>query len=298
MCRFSFRIVNVCAVGLTALTVAIFSSRASAAEITCSKVWGSDANPIRIIINSPQWKDRYPSGRRPTPATCREALIKGVIEAGDSAKFDAFLRANHLFLDKLFLWSPGGSVAEAMKIGRLVRKGMLTTKAPDEFSFQKSLPPTGRGFLTGEQAKVLCQGSDCHCASACFLIWAAGVVRDGNALGLHRPSIRSIRFANLPPEHASGSYRFALAEVEKYLGEMEVPRRFIELMIDTSSNDIHWLDLEESWSLKEVPSIAEWIAASCGAMSNSTIGRALKKTVSSRIGGNAGSSRRRPTAPL
>jgi hypothetical protein len=32
--------------------------------------------------------------------------------------------------------------------------------------------------------------------------------------------------------------------------------------------------------------------------SDSTIGRALKKTVSSRIAGNAGSSRRRPTAPL
>ena len=31
--------------------------------------------------------------------------------------------------------------------------------------------------------------------------------------------------------------------------------------------------------------------------SNSTIGRTLKKTVSSRIAGNAGSSRRRPTAP-
>jgi transposase len=31
--------------------------------------------------------------------------------------------------------------------------------------------------------------------------------------------------------------------------------------------------------------------------SDSTIGRALKKTVSSRIGGSAGSSRRRPTAP-
>jgi hypothetical protein len=32
--------------------------------------------------------------------------------------------------------------------------------------------------------------------------------------------------------------------------------------------------------------------------SDSTIGRTLKKTVSSRIAGNAGSSRRRPTVPL
>jgi hypothetical protein len=32
--------------------------------------------------------------------------------------------------------------------------------------------------------------------------------------------------------------------------------------------------------------------------SDSTIGRTLKKTVSSRIAGNAGSSRRRPTSPL
>jgi hypothetical protein len=54
-----------------------------------------------------------------------------------------------------------------------------------------------------------------------------------------------------------------------YLGEKEIPRRFIELMTDTSSNDVRWLNLEESQSLGEVPSIAIWIITLCGAMSRS-----------------------------
>jgi hypothetical protein len=46
---------------------------------------------------------------------------------------------------------------------------------------------------------------------------------------------------------------------------MEVPRRFIEAITDTASTDIRWLDVEQALSIYDVPSIVEWIAASCGA---------------------------------
>jgi hypothetical protein len=49
--------------------------------------------------------------------------------------------------------------------------------------------------------------------------------------------------------------------------EMEVPRRFIDIMTDTSSSDIRWLEDEEASSMQEAPSVAEWVAATCGAMS-------------------------------
>jgi hypothetical protein len=50
---------------------------------------------------------------------------------------------------------------------------------------------------------------------------------------------------------------------------MEIPRRFAEIMTDTSSNDVRWLAYEEASALEVPPSIAEWVAASCGAMSKS-----------------------------
>jgi hypothetical protein len=257
---------------LAAATSLLCLTNAEAAEITCISKFDRGLGPAARL--TPEERhflsglllERFPSGRVPTPETCKEALIKGVIEPGDGAKFAAFLHANHPFLSRIYLWSPGGSVEEAMKIGRLVRKGMLATKVADDFL---SVLPPGHGILFGGQAGALCQGSGCHCASACFLIWAAGIVREGNVLGLHRPSVQSTRFANLPPEQASASYRLVLAEMERYLAEMEVPRRFIELMTDTASNDVRWLDFNEGWSLKEVASIAEWITASCGTMSKS-----------------------------
>src|SRR5260370_11791911 len=45
---------------------------------------------------------------------------------------------------------------------------------------------------------------------------------------------------------------------------MEVPRRFIDVMMDPSSSGIYWATLKDAAALKEVPSIAEWLSASCG----------------------------------
>jgi hypothetical protein len=102
--------------------------------------------------------------------------------------------------------------------------------------------------------------SYCHCASACFLIWSAGVERSGSSLGLHRPTTISTR--DMPPNQASAQL---LLDVAAYLKEMEVPERFIQLMVDTNSTEVRWLSGSEAKSLEEVPSIAEWLTAACRA---------------------------------
>jgi hypothetical protein len=232
--------------------------------------------------NNAELKLRVKSGRLPASSICREVLIKGEIVSGDGAKFAEFLNANNPFLETVDLWSSGGLVEEGIKIGRLVRKGMLTTVAPSSVDPDGtgSRKPDGTGSLMDTRFVLslpeelpdpnmlyVCNGNSCHCASACFLIWAAGVERHGNSLGLHRLSIRSTSFANLPPDRASALYRTLLTEVGSYLMEMDVPRRFIDIMTDTSSSDISWLEDAEASSMQEAPSVAEWIAATCGAMS-------------------------------
>ncbi len=221
-----------------AATAIFFSPGSHAAEIRCAWTWGD------ALSNGDDlpWDD-LPS-RAPSPASCLEILIKGEIVTDDSAKFAQLLRSNHPFVHSVILWSSGGSVEAAMEIGRMIRKDLLETTAPIDVQHV----PNGAGYLLNPKFALyvpselpdpsmqnLCAGEACHCASACFLIWAAGVSRSGTALGLHRPSIRSTSFGDLPPQRASGLYRLILREIDAYLAEMEIPRRYIEIMTDTSS---------------------------------------------------------------
>lgn len=213
------------------------------------------------------------------------ALIKGTIVAGDSVTFAQLVQKSHPFLGTVYLWSSGGSVEEAMKIGRLIRKGLIATSAPIH------LPdwPVGHGFLNLYGKNPICNNATCHCASACFLIWAGGVDRQGNLLGLHRPSSGSTSFGSLPPDRVGALYREILSDIAKYLTEMEIPPRFVEIMTDTSSRDIRWLTDDETNSLTAPPSIAEWTASTCGSFTKSeeyaagTIGgKVIRKNASPR----------------
>jgi hypothetical protein len=267
------------------------SSRARASEITCALSWDElredekpkdrAPNSFDDVVGESTYASLWPSGRRPKPTTCVRILIKGKIETGDAATFLKILGSNHPFVKAIILWSPGGSVVEAVKIGRIIRKYMLTTKAPFEIGDPVNVgngalfdPRDDRLFdprddhLYQLRARHLCEGTSCNCASACFLIWASGIERHGNALGLHRPTTRSTYFTDLPPDQASATYRRVLSDIETYLSEMEIPRRYIEKLTDTSSDNISWLDwMEVLLAMSEPPSISEWLLASCGGLS-------------------------------
>jgi hypothetical protein len=146
---------------------------------------------------------------------------------------------------------------------------MFRTEAPSEL-----LEPNGSGSLgdptsdpLGTNYRQLCEGEGCNCASACFLIWASGIERFGNAVGLHRPTTNSADFTDLPPDRGSSTYREMLSGIEQFLLEMEVPQRFIDKMTSTASNNVSWLTFEDRESLEEVPSVSELLLASCGSLS-------------------------------
>jgi hypothetical protein len=267
-----------------AFALALLSAESLAADIICD-AYGpgvTRADPARVA-------KLYPSGRLPSPDSCRNILLKGTILPGDGDKFAKILRQSHPFLYSVSLWSPGGSVEDAIKIGRLIRKGLIETEAPWRHNAPLYIDPAtgsvdhqpGWGDLTSNLGRTpVCMGRKCHCASACFLIWAAGVERTGSVLGLHRPTIEATAFAKMPPDRAGVLYRQLLSEIGRYLAEMEVPRQFIEIMTNTSSKDVRWLTYEEAESIEErPPSIAEWVASSCGAMTKSEKDTMLKITV-------------------
>jgi hypothetical protein len=238
-----------------AFALALPPGQSLAVEITCLSTY-VDADTARIA-------EIFQSGRRPKHSTCRTVLLNGPIVPGDAAKFGNFLRRHHPFLDEVTLTSSGGSVDDAMKIGRLIRKGLIKTKAAHENDPDS---PRGNGrFFDFEKGPPWCHdgpSSYCHCASACFLIWSAGVERSGSSLGLHRPTTTSTALTDTPPNQASAQL---LPDVAAYLKEMEVPERFIQLMVNTNSTEVRWLSGREAKSLKEVPSIAKWLTTACRA---------------------------------
>ena len=247
------KLLSICLIFLAACFA---SQSAIAAEIQCS-----DTYAISNLDNLSFWKKRYPSGRMPTKTTCDSILIYGDIVAGDSDKFSKILHDNNPFIAFVYLASSGGSVEEAIKIGTMVRKYMLTTVAPTRLG---NLNDSVHGILVGEKRDDVCPSKNCHCASSCFLIWAAGAERQGDMIGLHRPSNHSSAFANLPPDKSSIMYKQLLAAISQYLADMEVPPQYINLMTDTASNDIYWLKYDEVKHLQGIPpSIAESISVSC-----------------------------------
>jgi hypothetical protein len=243
--------------GLTALLACIFlcgiSVTSQAAEVSCVNLYEGGKTSL---------DDWSGTKRIPTAyVTCLGGFLTGEISKGDYDKVATFIRAHHPFLSAFDLASAGGDVDEALKIGRLFRKYLITTFAPTTVRFGADLNATDDDVPhLSVGLRDLCRGSDCICASACALIWTGGVGRIGT-VGLHRPRINDPMFRGLPPADASNAYRQVLGRIAAYLDEMEVPKSTVALMVATSSSDIHWVREGE---VDEPPSIAEWVEASCG----------------------------------
>jgi hypothetical protein len=255
---------------MLAVTLFLLAAPVMAADISCVAGWTADQQrdsiakleksgfpPLKFAkreIDTTVWvKELSRLGARPV---CYGALIRGEIKKGDLARLKAFMADGNV-VSALYLDSPGGDLDEAMAIGEVVRAEMLSTAAPiagsKEFVFE--IP----------DAKI-CHGPDCTCSSACFFIWAAGVDRIGEVLGLHRPTFKGDYQGSAAT--AQGQYGKAIANARAYLTRMEVPGRYIDIIIGVESRSIKFLSsLEGTGDIRgEVPSTAEWVDLRCERM--------------------------------
>ena len=129
---------------------------------------------------------------------------------------------------QVFLNSPGGSVDEALEIGKLIRKYQLATN--------------------------VAQGDEC--LSSCFLLFMSGVSRsmsenfyrnielreeyqvstENVPVGIHRMFYESKDFSELSADEASVMYREKNSEIESYLKNVGTPDYFIDKMNNTPSD--------------------------------------------------------------
>lgn len=128
--------------------------------------------------------------------------------------------ARTAFADYITLDSPGGSVLAAMAIGRLARQHRLTALVP-------------RGAA---------------CVSACVLIYAGAVGRNGRTtggrIGIHAPFL-DISSPDVTEAVARKAYTSLLRDIKSYLLEMNVSERLADEMLKTPASQVRFLDSKE-----------------------------------------------------
>lgn len=214
---------KLCIITLTVALLAIAPRMAGAADISCVDGQGLSA--------------------------CSHIWISGEIADGDEKIFADSVRRAGSALKGVLLSSPGGSPRAAMKIGKLIRARGLLTKAPTMAA--------GAGEELTLQGRSLCIGEGCTCASACFLIWAAGAERSGDRLGIHRPYHE---FTGGRPDAAGAVYWRAklsprllalTGTLRDYLAGLDVPQDIIDRITRARTTDMHWLSQRDAQKMSK-----------------------------------------------
>ncbi|WP_448188466.1 hypothetical protein [Azospirillum sp. sgz301742] len=190
----------------------------------------------------------------PSPGACGALALTGEIRPGDYAAVSALAERSGPFLARIDTVARGGDVAEAMRIGRLVRARHLSTVAPQY--------RPDRGGVFPAHCKP---DTECICAGACFLVWVAGAERLGEHLLLRR----------LPEP-----------EIAAYLAEMEVPPAYAATLATLPPGASRPLSEERLEADLKGPTASERrrITATCGEYSEAEAIDELALTSRKRLG--------------
>ncbi|WP_417724828.1 hypothetical protein [Salipiger sp.] len=144
--------------------------------------------------------------------------LEGGIDDGDGARVAELIDAATPEVETLILQSPGGSVRDALELGRHLRERGIGTR-----------------MLSGE-----------YCYSACPYLLAGGATREieeGASVGVHQHYFGENTF--LPAFVAVESIQRGQGEVMAYLDEMGLDPRVMQPAMSTPSDEIYILLPEE-----------------------------------------------------
>jgi hypothetical protein len=193
-------------------------------------------------------------------------VLEGRIEPGDFDKLRTIIFNGEGALE-IYLASPGGDLAEAMKIGRLVRELKLRTVAPDNLGGELREKLAARHALKDSKANYMC-------ASACFFVFVAGIHRQSDfvheaILGIHKPYLSKDALRALSSDKAIAVADQTRAIVDSYLREMSVPAKYADQMFSVPKDEIRWIghgEFETDFA-GFVPELRDWVDARCDSRS-------------------------------
>tara|TARA_R110000787_G_scaffold45766_2_gene111615 strand:- start:6024 stop:7322 length:1299 start_codon:yes stop_codon:yes gene_type:complete len=175
-------------------------------------------------------------------------LIEGEIAKGDYDKLYNLLKEEGPSWSKIYIASPGGDVAEAIKIGILVRKLLLPVEVPK---------------WMGSGPKI--DDSNRQCSSACFFIFVAGTYRTGHKIGIHRPSLTVDHLKDISLSEASNKNLKMRSVVSAYMDRMGVPQKYTDRMFKIDHDNVEFLKYEDRDDFFDYydASVNEWLEARC-----------------------------------
>jgi TPR repeat protein len=106
------------------------------------------------------------------------------------------------------------------------------------------------------------------CASACFLVYAAGAYRSGNYLALHRPYLQREDAKKINDVEYEALQKRLFPKVKAYLADMEIDQYWIDQMFAANSQDRYMPTWAEADSKLHhltgiVPSLEEIVLSKC-----------------------------------
>jgi hypothetical protein len=150
-------------------------------------------------------------------------VATGTIQPGTAKAFAAEVEKRGGYVKTVVLHSPGGSVSDALEMGRLIRARSFATEVGD-----------GR-----------------YCASSCPLVFAGGVERQAGGkatIGVHQ--VTAVGPAGGSPSRGMDSVQRVTAECQRYLHEMGIdPQVWLHAM-ETPRDALHVFKSDELVRLK------------------------------------------------
>ncbi|ODT68325.1 MAG: hypothetical protein ABS75_21025 [Pelagibacterium sp. SCN 63-23] len=150
--------------------------------------------------------------------------LTGTIDPGAAQRFADEMAARGEYVATVLLDSPGGSVDDALSIGRLIREKELSTEVPD-------------GKL---------------CASSCPLIFASGAERSAGreaAIGVHQIYAAALSASPADALSVAGvamaDAQSVTAEITRHLGEAGVDPALWLHALETPSDRLYYFSPEE-----------------------------------------------------
>lgn len=162
--------------------------------------------------------------------------LTGAIDPGSSERVIAEIAAHGEYIKTVALDSPGGSVLDALAIGRLIRE---------------------KGFSTSVAAGSVC-------ASSCPLIFAGGKQRLAtaeSAIGVHQIYATTPAASLAERVQAAGNAlsdaQKTTAEISRYLNEMGIDPEVWLHALDTPPDRLYYFSADELISLKLVTKLTQ-----------------------------------------
>lgn len=195
-------------------------------------------------------------------------VIEGRIDKGDYEKVLDIARKLCPKVSEIFLASPGGNLSEAIKIGHLVRELRLKATAPTDFGPTfKGSDPVLESMMKDVEFKIygIRDRKNFVCASSCFFVYAGGIFRAGEIVGIHRPYLSDEDYARMGGNEAIDKSKSVGSLVKNYLKEMGIASRISESMFAIQKDSVRWLTREEIRELNGfIPELDDWINSKCG----------------------------------